>query len=454
MQINITEAATIAVNVNFIAAGSCCIDFVGYGGESLLRHLSTPGFIPGVFFLIATILDTILDSKNRSYPYKLCKIRDRSGDLSKRWYVEFYIYDVAKACLVRKVDYSINRYKTVKERYNAANHICRIIDKKLEDGGHFNSEAKYQQLKPKTTYSLKGAVEYAIKIKASEAAQRTKSDYNSYGRIFIDWLIASNYYSINVNEVPARIIFEFCDHLKIVRKVGNTTSNNYIKFLRLIFNFLVDREIIKESPVKVDKLKEVTKTHIPYSDADAAKIKEYLRWHDPQLYLFCSFIYYTFIRPTELRHLQIKHILKDKILIPAAININGKNIRVSKNGKSEYVVIPEGLEKLIQELKLREFDKDWFIFGSRMPISGPHQVSRNTFINNYRDHLKAIKMNGNGYTIYAWKHTGVIKLYLAIKDLKKVQRQCRHSDVRITDRYLRDLGLFDNEEVVNNFPAF
>ena len=49
-----------------------------------------------------------------------------------------------------------------------------------------------------------------------------------------------------------------------------------------------------------------------------------------------------------------------------------------------------------------------------------------------------------GQTLYSWKHTGAIKLYQATKDMKKVQRQCRHWSITETDNYLRDLGLFDH----------
>jgi len=56
-------------------------------------------------------------------------------------------------------------------------------------------------------------------------------------------------------------------------------------------------------------------------------IEEYMRVHDSELFLFTRFIYYTFIRPGELRLIRINDLrLKDKYLF-----VKGE---ISKNGTS------------------------------------------------------------------------------------------------------------------------
>ncbi len=64
-----------------------------------------------------------------------------------------------------------------------------------------------------------------------------------------------------------------------------------------------------------------------------------------------------------------------------------------------------------------------------------------------------LKLTDRPYDLYGWKHTGVIALYQATKDVKLIQRQCRHSSLDQTDKYLRDLGLFLNDEQLSDFPA-
>ena len=49
---------------------------------------------------------------------------------------------------------------------------------------------------------------------------------------------------------------------------------------------------------------------------------------------------------------------------------------------------------------------------------------------------------------------GVIELYLQTKDIVKVQRQCRHSDIQQTNEYMRDLGLIDMNKELLNFDGF
>ena len=36
------------------------------------------------------------------YPFRKAKLKDCGGDITKRWYIEFYPYDVQKKKLVRK----------------------------------------------------------------------------------------------------------------------------------------------------------------------------------------------------------------------------------------------------------------------------------------------------------------------------------------------------------------
>jgi integrase len=62
------------------------------------------------------------------------------------------------------------------------------------------------------------------------------------------------------------------------------------------------------------------------------------------------------------------------------------------------------------------------------------------------------QMTDQQYDLYGFKHTGVIALYLATRDIKLIQAQCRHKDISTTDIYLRDLGLFLDQDALDIFP--
>ena len=403
----------------------------------------------------------MVQDNTKKYPYKLCEIRTRKGDLSKRWYVEFYVWDENTDQLERKVDYSINRFKTEKERLAQANHLKKQIDGALAKGMFIRKKeepvvAPVVALKPKDGITAESnfidAILYCAKVKTAALSKRSGTTYKSIVKILNQWLEVQEYHFKPLGEVDQVIIYEFLDYLKMDREVDNITRNNYLVYCKAIFNFYVDRKVLPSSPCAgIKDLPENEKAHIPYLDEEKELIKDYLAERDPQLLLFCTFMYYTFARRNELRLSQVKN-LGDKFHIPAYTYIFEKKEKVSKNNKSSSVIIPVQLEKIIQKEGLRNYPPDFFIFGAEGK-PGPKPFSISYFSNKHRKVVKHFNFT-KGHDMYSWKATGVIKLFKEIKDIIKIKEQCRHSDIRHTEKYLRELGLFDNKEVQNQFPEF
>ena len=164
--------------------------------------------------------------------------------------------------------------------------------------------------------------------------------------------------------------------------------------------------------------------------------------------LFIQFIYYSFVRPAELRRLKIKNIQDGKMLIEAY---------ESKGGRGEYVRIPPPLEKLIQEYKLREYDPEHFVF-SHGGRPGEKGVGRNYFYRKHVKVLKTCKIQGK-YTTYGHKHSGVIELFKLVTDysqIQVIQQQCRHKTLDQTFGYLRDLGMVyqSTSDILEIFTEF
>lgn len=391
---------------------------------------------------------------NAKYQYRLCEIKDRGGDLSKRWYVEFWVWDIAQEKLVRKFDYLPAKLKTAPERYGEAHRIKKEIDRELINGAHIDSSGKSKEKKSTATvWTIKKAVEWFRAEHSSEVGERANDGYRSFENIFCEFLEERKYDKLLLTRLDEEMIYTFLGYLMNDRKVSNRTRNNYLIWLNTMFNYLVSRKVLAENPAqKIKKLKTSSSTHIPYTEAQTKKIKEYLATKDPQLLLFCAFIYYTLARPKELQLLKIRDIKSNKLLIRAKVTVNGKEKQLSKNHKSQYVVIPAGLRQMINESGILDHNPDWFIFGNKGE-PGPQPYSKHYSSKKYNPVLTALKIDG-GQTLYSWKHTGAIRLYQATKDMKKVQRQCRHWSITETDNYLRDLGMFEDDEVEFNFPDF
>ncbi len=387
------------------------------------------------------------------YEYRLCEIRDRGGDLDKRWYIEFWVWDVALAKLIRKVDYIPAKFKTLPQRYGEAQRLKKEIDAALIGGAFFDSSGKTVQSKKATVKTVHQGLEWFMSEHSGEVGERTREAYRSFFNVFSEFLRDTNLGKMPLTQLDAEHIYSFLTYLTKERKLQNRSRNNYLVWLNTVFHYLVERKVLEENPAKgIKKLKTVNSSHVPYTDEQAKTIKEYLRANNPQLFLLCAFIYYTLARPKEIQLLKIRDIKQNKILFNARVTVSGKEKDLTKNHKSEFVVIPEGLQKLISEFELKNHNSDFFIFGTDGE-PGPVPHHRNRSNKRYKLVQEALGITG-GQSLYSWKHTGAIKLYQATKDLKKVQRQCRHWSITETDNYIRDLGLFEDDEVEFNFPDF
>lgn len=387
------------------------------------------------------------------YEYRLCEIRDRGGDLEKRWYVEFWVWDIATNKLVRKVDYLSSKLKTVAERYAEARRLKIEIDRELINGAFIDSSGKSKREAANKPKSVLKAVEWFRLEHSSEVGERANHAYRSFENVFFEYLRKYNLDKVPVDKFDQEQVLKFLSFLMNEREISSRTRNNYLIWLNTVFNYLVSRKVVEANPAKaIKKLKTASSTHIPYTEKQAEKIKSYLAAKDPQLLLFCAFIYYTLARPKEIQLLRIRDLRGNKLLIKATVKVDGVEKQLSKNHKSQYVVVPEGLRKMIEDQGVMDYNPDFFIF-SIGGKPGPRPMSRHYSTKKYKPVLDALGIDG-GQTLYSWKHTGAIKLYQATKDMKKVQRQCRHWSITETDNYLRDLGMFEDDEVEFNFPDF
>jgi hypothetical protein len=64
---------------------------------------------------------------------------------------------------------------------------------------------------------------------------------------------------------------------------------------------------------------------------------------------------------------------------------------------------------------------------------GIEMVGVNYFYKKHRKLLNKLGLTDEAYTLYGYKHTGVINLYIATKDISVVQRHCRHSSSSQTE---------------------
>lgn len=414
----------------------------GFSLESLPLCL-WPFLLSGAAFLI--ILTKFppnlgMDKDHQQHlPYKPAVLRDRKGDLTKEWYVEFYAMSDRTGELVRKRISISMHFRDKKSRTAEGNRIAAMANDLLKKGYHFTS--KKTDLTPdalQKNQDLIKSLQFVLDATKGSIAEKTIVTYQSALNKFEEY---APKHGIDIKDFGSKEAILFRDHLLNVKNNSARTANNTLQHLTALFTRLQERTGIEKNPFKIKSLREpATLKNIAFTDEDRAKVEEYLIKHEPGVYLVTRLIYFAFIRPGEILKLKFGHIhMRD-----GYITVHGL---ISKNGKTETAQI---IPALARELESRLiFQKpDHYLFSAGL-VPGKFPLSKQV---PFRRHEKALEKLGllqKGYTLYSWKHTGAVNAYRAGVGIKELQSLLRHSSIQMTDIYLKSLGLRTDPNLKN-----
>ncbi len=380
----------------------------------------------------------LTDTSARKVPriyayYKPPKLKKTKG----RWYIEFWyrVPEELKHIFPEKWrrfrDFrDLNRYKS--DDY--ANRLLQAWADQLENGYNpFAEKLKYfVQPSEDNVWSLNSGLDFFMEYcRDKKLRPNTIRSYKTLITMLKEYFTKDNRLYEPVNTYTKEDLKQFIKNSKTTWT--NFTTNNYVTYLKVIFNWFEKEDVIAKSPAKaLESLPVTVRKHKYYSDAIATKLKDVILNRDPELFEFLQMIYYCALRPKELRLLQFKHILFDRklLFVPADI---------SKNKSDDYIPLGEDeLEMLDSRMKGKGIDD--YIFGGSKPRS----------VNYFAGHYKPFKEKFNlddDYTLYSWKHVRAIHLAQAGADPYQIMRLMRHSSLEITMKYLRELGLQDFSEL-------
>lgn len=222
----------------------------------------------------------------------------------------------------------------------------------------------------------------------------------------------------------------------LLERKHRQTYNDYRAIFKRILKGLGELELL-------DGVEHVSATSTPakyFQTSQIARLKKHLVEKDPDLWLACQFLYYCFIRPGELRLLKIGDIYFDENKICLRSEI-------SKNKKQQFVTIPVGFRESVAALAYRAPEEYVFY---KSDCTKP--VPINYFITKFRVVLKQLGF-GLEYKFYSWKHTGAVACVRAGASLKELQIQLRHHSLEEVDKYIRQLGVNDLQDLEIRFPA-
>lgn len=369
--------------------------------------------------------------------YKLAKLDDCDGDLGKRWLIYYSFKHPETGRMMRFRKYLSINLKTKSARYDKANEHIRTINNWLKQGGNpFQVTAQFTQMLQ--------ALDYVYDIKKASLRPRSYSSYNTVIKYFKLWLKKSNNNNISLDEFGFHQAQLFMDWIVVHKKPANRTYNNYITFMRIIFNTLIQREYIVVNPFLKVKLFPKTDAGIRnFTPDEMVLIRENLPYYNYGLWIACQFIYYCFIRPGELIRLKIADIDLDK----KEIYIRPE---VSKNRKGSTLPIPNNFINELQKMQLDKYSTGNFVFSVGLK-PGRTELSHNALSRAWR--VWAVK-HGIKKDLYDFKHTGIGRALDNGININDLRMQLRHKSLETTQIYLEKFRAMPGEKLRNDFPEF
>jgi site-specific recombinase XerD len=373
-------------------------------------------------------------------------IRSESG-----WYIKYY-YRIPvqvrkfyndKEWYRFRVKEDINR-RHGEEREQYAEWLRSSIEESLINGYNpFEPEQEYINTEDMDVSSELGAKDAVLlfletwRKRGLEPASLVK--YERTAKRLIEWFEKKAIPYRDIREITQENIEQFLNELKRDKKFSNREFNNTYDFTRTIFNFLLKKKYITNSPCAgIDKMKSVSKKHRFFDENNLKAIKKAML-EDPYLDFACDTVYYLCIRSEkELMNLKVGNILwsQNKILAD-----------VTKGKSDRYIPMDENIKTLFIKNKIDQYPSDYYIFGiDGKPANKP--FGKGFFSKRFRKVRDNAKLDSN-FTIYGFKHTRVIHLKQDGASDSDIMSLTGHKDFAAYAKYLRDLGLDANPEKLN-----
>ena len=373
---------------------------------------------------------------------------------NQSWYIEFY-YNNTKGELVRvrhNINRVVKRFRKVADRRAFAQQEVARINAKLAQGWTPETEAR------KASNRLAGTPWTDVKAHYLEWLKKEEKPYKMSHSTALTYRSTFGIFCAFVETVPTLLyiymvdeglVRDFLDWSMAVRKVSETTRDNYRRWLHSFCSWLVDCGYLQENPV--EKVKPLTGGHHAkqqgrdamkskyISERDRARMFRWMDEHDPWLKLAVLLCHECFLRTKEVAQLRVENIrLHDSLIfVPAAI---------SKNKTDAFVTLTDEVARLMVELGVLEKPGHWFIFSRDLRPAEREKPTRGDEIRErWRAMCDALGMPKDVW-FYHMKHTGITDMAAKITP-RQVQLQARHHSIEMTERYMQETEPRANEEI-------
>ncbi|MDT8402658.1 MAG: site-specific integrase [Bacteroidales bacterium] len=363
---------------------------------------------------------------------------------TKNWEIIFYARDPQSGDLRRK-RIRVGGIKNKGERRIWARQMMYSINKKLNDGWNPFIEAESSR----QYYKIEDVITAFLRDKRGlrKDTLRTYQSEIDFLMKFIRENYQSDMYVVSFDKSKAIQYMEYCWDS---RKIGAVRYNNILAVCRVIFNWMIEKQYIKDNPFAILKKKKTgSKTRVmDIEPADRKKIREYLSKTNRPYYGIMMFAFHSLLRPKEISYIKIGDIdLKKQVVI-----VRGS---VAKNHHTRYAPIPDVMIDLIKELIKEVYvpRKNWYLFSDSGFRPGPKRRDSREIARYWSDLRSTLRLKKE-IQFYSLRDSGIIQMIRDGRSPKQVMEAADHSSIEITNKYVKVARKESDRDIINKSSAF
>lgn len=340
--------------------------------------------------------------------------------LSNEWYITWNHFhpQLGKRKQVRW-RLGINYEHTVDQRLEAAEKVLRQVRVWLEN----NNNPWVDQPKD---IGLLQALDKAFTSWQNKKPRIPKTVYNydNARKLFV--IHSKKYAEVSVKEIKRPEIRSILDLIQEKRGFGNTRYNFIKGAIRALFGEMIELGYIEVNPL-ADMLgkKKEKPNRIPFTAEEKERIRKELE--GDTFYLFPMLVYYSGIRPGEIRRLLVEDVYLDHNVI----FLDGKK---TKSSNPRIAIIPPPLKHLLEK-HIKGASPKWYILGKEDFSPSDKQMADKQSSDYW---LAKVKIGlGIDKDMYLLKHTAGDDLLNSDVDINLIKELYGHTTLRMTQKYLK-----------------
>jgi integrase len=384
-------------------------------------------------FRVKNIFETM--AKNSILDFKPARLQE--GNV---WQIVYYATNPLTDKMER-VRIKINHIKDLKQRKKYANTLISQLNAKLYDGWNpWNEKSS-----PKGTVTIQKALQKFIEKKDQQLRNDSMRSYRSYNKSLNEWLISCNKQETICAKFNKSMALDFMDWI-FDKKYTNRTYNNYLNFMKGLFNWLVENGYTSENWFAgLEKLKKEQKEREPIPIKTREQIIQYLEAKDYDFLIVCVLVFHALIRPKEITMLK----KNDFNLKKQIIHISAES---SKNRKQRITTIPNSMMPYLVSWNWNSASEDQYLFGKDFK-PGTEPLNPRRFSKKWDAMRKALKLPQK-YKLYSLRDSGIIQMLNDGISPEEIMKQADHSSLEITTIYAKHINAEGSEQIKTKSTGF